>query len=60
MQSACVEERSALTAANNCRLKLQFIEDEGEVRFFKNAQGKAARVAVFSSEGLSDSGIDVK
>lgn len=38
---------------------LQFIEDEGEVRFYKNARGKAARVAVFSSESVSDSGVDV-
>lgn len=38
----------------------QFIEDEGEVRFYKNAHGKAARVPVFSSEGVSDSGIDIQ
>ncbi|KAG8932187.1 hypothetical protein FRC03_008475 [Tulasnella sp. 419] len=37
----------------------KFIEDEGEVRFYKNAYGKAARVPVFSSEGVSDSGVDV-
>ncbi|KAG8949753.1 hypothetical protein FRC04_008293 [Tulasnella sp. 424] len=38
----------------------KFVEDEGEVRFYKNAQGKAARVPVFVSEGVSDSGIDLQ
>ena len=38
----------------------QFIEDEGDVVFYKNARGLAARQAVFANEGLSDSGIDVR
>ncbi|KAG8989682.1 hypothetical protein FRB93_003539 [Tulasnella sp. JGI-2019a] len=46
----------ALRIVQQCK----FIEDEGEVRFYKNAQGKAARVAVFSSEGINDSGVDVE
>jgi len=46
----------ALRVYRECR----FIEDEGEVRFYKNAQGKAARVPVFSSESFSDSGVDVQ
>ncbi|KAG8881893.1 hypothetical protein FRB97_008940 [Tulasnella sp. 331] len=46
----------ALRIVQECK----FIEDEGEVRFYKNANGKAARVAVFSSEGISDSGVDVQ
>ncbi|KAG8931094.1 hypothetical protein FRC01_001854 [Tulasnella sp. 417] len=46
----------ALRVFQQCK----FIEDEGEVRFYKNAQGKAARVPVFSSEGVSDSGVDLQ
>jgi len=46
----------ALRIIRECR----FIEDEGEVRFYKNAQGKAARVPVFPSVGVSDSGVDVE
>ncbi|KAG8984565.1 hypothetical protein FRB90_005225 [Tulasnella sp. 427] len=46
----------ALRVIRECK----FIEDEGEVRFYKNAQGKAARVPVFSSEGVSDSGVDLQ
>ncbi|KAG8985335.1 hypothetical protein FRB95_004150 [Tulasnella sp. JGI-2019a] len=46
----------ALRIIRECK----FIEDEGEVRFYKNSRGKAARVAVFSSEGISDSGVDVQ
>ncbi|KAG8931098.1 hypothetical protein FRC01_001858 [Tulasnella sp. 417] len=46
----------ALRVFRECK----FIEDEGEVRFYKNAQGKAARVPVFTSEGVSDSGIDMQ
>ncbi|KAF8601404.1 fatty acid desaturase [Ceratobasidium sp. AG-I] len=38
----------------------KFIEDEGDVVFYKNARGLAARQAVFANEGLSDSGIDVR
>jgi omega-6 fatty acid desaturase (delta-12 desaturase) len=38
----------------------KFIEDEGEVRFYKNAYGKAARVPVFQSESVSDSGVDMQ
>ncbi|KAG8974640.1 hypothetical protein FRB90_009745 [Tulasnella sp. 427] len=46
----------ALRVLQECK----FVEDEGEVRFYKNAQGKAARVPVFVSEGVSDSGVDVQ
>ncbi|KAG8949759.1 hypothetical protein FRC04_008299 [Tulasnella sp. 424] len=46
----------ALRVIRECK----FIEDEGEVRFYKNAQGKAARIPVFSSEGVSDSGVDLQ
>jgi len=46
----------ALRIIRECR----FIEDEGEVRFYKNAQGKAACVAVWANEGVSDSGVDVQ
>jgi omega-6 fatty acid desaturase (delta-12 desaturase) len=38
----------------------KFVEDEGEVVFYKNARGLAARTAVFANEGVSDSGIDVR
>ncbi|CEL56888.1 omega-6 fatty acid desaturase (delta-12 desaturase) [Rhizoctonia solani AG-1 IB] len=38
----------------------RFIEDEGDVVFYKNARGFAARQAVFANEGMSDSGVDVK
>ncbi|CAE7113278.1 unnamed protein product [Rhizoctonia solani] len=37
----------------------RFIEDEGDVVFYKNARGFAARQAVFANEGMSDSGVDV-
>lgn len=37
----------------------KFIEDEGEVRFYKNASGKAATVAVFSSDSIADSGVEL-
>ncbi|CAE6535358.1 unnamed protein product [Rhizoctonia solani] len=37
----------------------KFIEDEGDVVFYKNARGLAARQAVFANEGMSDSGIEV-
>ncbi|KAG8949754.1 hypothetical protein FRC04_008294 [Tulasnella sp. 424] len=46
----------ALRVIRECK----FVEDEGEVRFYKNAQGKAARVPVFLSETVSDSGIDLQ
>lgn len=40
---------------------LQFVEDEGEVVFYKNAKGIAQRQAVFSSDGgISDSGVDLQ
>ncbi|KDN34241.1 hypothetical protein RSAG8_12668, partial [Rhizoctonia solani AG-8 WAC10335] len=37
----------------------KFIEDEGDVVFYKNARGLAARQAVFANHGMSDSGIEV-
>ncbi|KAG8721421.1 hypothetical protein FRC09_007926 [Ceratobasidium sp. 395] len=37
----------------------KFVEDEGEVVFYKNARGFAARQAVFANEGVSDSGVDI-
>ena len=40
----------------------KFVEDEGDVVFYKNAKGFAKRVAVFKSPvsaSASDSGIDV-
>jgi len=37
---------------------VQFVEDEGDVVFYKNAHGKAACKAVYN-EPVSDSGIDV-
>ncbi|KAG8853284.1 hypothetical protein FRB96_008369 [Tulasnella sp. 330] len=40
---------------NECK----FIESEGEVRFYKNAKGKAARVAVFASDSIVDSGVEL-
>ena len=36
----------------------KFVEDEGDVVFYKNAYGKASCKAVFN-EPISDSGIDV-
>ncbi|CAE6439673.1 unnamed protein product [Rhizoctonia solani] len=47
---------TALRVWKECK----FVEDEGEVVFYKNARGFAARQAVFANEGVSDSGIDVK
>ncbi|KAG8757618.1 hypothetical protein FRC12_010261 [Ceratobasidium sp. 428] len=38
----------------------KFIEDEGDVVFYKNARGLATRQAVFVNEQLSDSGVDMK
>ncbi|QRV77288.1 Fatty acid desaturase [Ceratobasidium sp. AG-Ba] len=38
----------------------KFIEDEGDVVFYKNARGLAARQAVFLSEDHSDSGVDIR
>ncbi|KAG9086222.1 hypothetical protein FRC07_013143 [Ceratobasidium sp. 392] len=38
----------------------KFIEDEGDVVFYKNARGLAVRQAVYNNEGLSDSGVDLK
>ncbi|ORX40112.1 putative delta-12 fatty acid desaturase [Kockovaella imperatae] len=37
----------------------QFVEDEGDVLFFKNASGVAARVAVEEENQFSDSGVDM-
>ncbi|KAF7327851.1 Oleoyl phosphatidylcholine desaturase [Mycena kentingensis (nom. inval.)] len=37
----------------------RFVEDEGDVVFFKNARGLAAARPVFNDLGASDSGIDV-
>ncbi|KAG8731583.1 hypothetical protein FRC10_001646 [Ceratobasidium sp. 414] len=37
----------------------KFIKDEGDVVFYKNVRGFAARQAVFANEGVSDSGVDV-
>jgi hypothetical protein len=37
---------------------VQFVEDEGDVVFYKNAHGKAACKAVYN-EPVSDSGVDV-
>lgn len=37
----------------------QFIEDEGDVRFYKNCSGVAKRVAVEESGAFSDSGVDM-
>ncbi|EJT97472.1 delta-12 fatty acid desaturase [Dacryopinax primogenitus] len=39
----------------------RFVEDKGDVVFFKNAKGFAKSVAVFSDKGMiSDSGVDVQ
>jgi len=46
----------ALRIIQECK----FIEEEGEVRFYKNASGKAQRVPVLPSTGISDSGVDLQ
>jgi len=39
----------------------KFVEDDGEVVFYKNAKGIAQRQAVFSSDGgISDSGVELQ
>lgn len=38
----------------------QFVEDEGDVVFYKNAYGLAKARAVFKDAVYSDSGIDVE
>ncbi|KAG8738146.1 hypothetical protein FRC10_007239 [Ceratobasidium sp. 414] len=55
-----VISRLALSVLGTVMKDDRFIEDDGEVVFYKNARGVAARQAVFASEGLSDSGIDIK
>lgn len=44
-----------------CWSWLQFVEDEGEVVFYKNAKGQAVRRLVMDDkkDHLSDSGVDV-
>ncbi|KIO29405.1 hypothetical protein M407DRAFT_21470 [Tulasnella calospora MUT 4182] len=46
----------ALRVMRECK----FVEDEGEVRFYKNAQGKTARVPIFLGEAVSDSAVDIQ
>jgi len=38
----------------------KFVEDEGEVVFYKDARGIAQRTAVFSDHAVSDSGIELQ
>ena len=38
---------------------LQFVEDEGDVVFFKNAHGLAKMRPVFVDSAVSDSGIEL-
>ncbi|KAJ6583892.1 hypothetical protein DFH09DRAFT_1433808 [Mycena vulgaris] len=37
----------------------KFVEDEGDVVFFKNAQGLAKMRPVFNDSGASDSGVEI-
>lgn len=41
-------------------LVLQFVEDEGDVVFFKNAYGVAKARGVFTDNTASDSGVEMK
>jgi len=43
-----------------CFSECKFVEDEGNVVFYKNAKGLAVRVPVMSDSGVSDSGIDLQ
>lgn len=38
---------------------IQFVEDEGDVVFYKNARGLAKMRPVFNDAGASDSGIEI-
>lgn len=38
----------------------KFVEDEGDVVFFKNAHGLAKMRAIFPDSSVSDSGIEVE
>ena len=37
----------------------KFVEDDGEILFYKNAKGLAATRAVFPDNNASDSGVEV-
>lgn len=37
----------------------QFVEDEGDIVFYKNARGLAKMRPVFNDAGASDSGIEI-
>jgi omega-6 fatty acid desaturase (delta-12 desaturase) len=43
-----------------CFRECKFVEDEGNVVFYKNAKGLAVRVPVLPDAGVSDSGVDVQ
>jgi omega-6 fatty acid desaturase (delta-12 desaturase) len=43
-----------------CFSECKFVEDEGNVVFYKNAKGLAVRVPVMPDSGVSDSGIDLQ
>jgi len=50
----------AFSAVNDKLIQpLQFVEDEGDVVFFKNAQGLAQMRPVFSDPTANDSGIEM-
>jgi omega-6 fatty acid desaturase (delta-12 desaturase) len=44
---------------DNITSTLQFVEDEGDVVFFKNARGLAQMRPVFADNAVSDSGIEL-
>jgi omega-6 fatty acid desaturase (delta-12 desaturase) len=40
-------------------MRLQFVEDTGDVVFYKNARGVAAARGIFSDGSVSDSGVEL-
>lgn len=48
------------TLRESTNIAVQFIEDEGSVVFYKNAQGLAATRPVFRDNKASDSGVEVE
>jgi len=54
-------KENMLVSLWRCYKECKFVEDKGDVVFFKNAQGTAKAVAVFADKGMiSDSGVDVQ
>lgn len=56
----CVDARSVIDPRLYSFFFMQFIEDHGDVVFYKNARGLAVARGVFSDSCVSDSGVELK